>query len=47
LEKLSLHQKRTLGYIDQLIGYEIAKEDKRCVEVLKDLRSIIELHWGK
>ena len=40
-------QKNALGYIDQLIGYETASEEKRCVEILKDLRTIIELYWGK
>ncbi len=34
-------------YIDQLIGYETAKEDLDALELLKDLRAIIELHWGK
>ena len=41
------HQKDALRHIDQLIGYETAKEDKEAIEVLKDLRFIIELLWGK
>nr|BDI55225.1 MAG: hypothetical protein [uncultured archaeon] len=40
-------QKEALGHVDELIGYETAKEDKVSIEVLKDLRCIIELHWGE
>ena len=43
----SVHKKAALGHIDQLIGYETAKEDNMALEVLKDLRVNIELHWGK
>lgn len=43
----SAYQKEALGYVDELIGYETAKEDKLAIKVLKDLRFIIELHWGK
>ena len=43
----SRHKKDALGSIDQLIGYETAKEDKRCIEILKDLRANVELHWGE
>ena len=45
--KGSRKQKDALAHVDQLIGYETAKEDERAIEVLKDLRLIIELHWGK
>jgi len=43
----SKQQKEALGYTDQLIGYETAKDDKHALEMLKDLRVIIELYWGK
>ncbi|KKL03978.1 hypothetical protein LCGC14_2620650 [marine sediment metagenome] len=43
----SKYHKGALGLIDKLIGYETAKNDILALELLKDLRAIIELHWGK
>jgi len=41
------HKQKALNIVDQLIGYNTAKEDELSLEVLKDLRKIVELHWGE
>ena len=48
----SRYKKDALGIIDEFIGLHTAKAEYeevsvKAVEVLKDLREIIELHWGK
>jgi len=43
----SKKKKSALGIVDQLIGYNNAKEDELVLEVLRDLREIVELHWGE
>lgn len=48
----SRHKKDALGIVDEFIGLHTAKAEYeeisvKAVEVLKDLREIIELHWGE
>ncbi len=41
------YKQSALNIVDQLIGYNTAKKDALALEVLKELREIVELHWGK
>lgn len=41
------YKQNALNIVDQLIGYNTGKEDALTLEVLRDLREIIELHWGE
>ena len=41
------YKQNALNIVDQLIGYNTAKEDELSLEVLRDLREIVELHWGE
>ena len=50
--KGSEDKKKALLIVDQFIGIHTAKAEYeefniKAVEVLKDLREIVELHWGK
>ncbi len=50
--KGSKHKKEALGIVDEFIGLHTAKAQYeelsiKAVEILKDLRANIELHWGK
>ena len=50
--KGSKHKKEALGIVDEFIGLHTAKAEYeelsiKAVEILKDLRANIELHWGK
>ena len=52
LYKKTNYKQDALNIIDQFIGLHTAKAeyeefDIKAVEVLKDLRANIELHWGK